>query len=559
VSLPTPLSPICAFVSDGDQAVIEPLYEQRLLEELSEITATLPQDQLAIQWDANFEFAMLDGALPSWFSDVRAGVVERLLRLGSHVPNHVELGYHFCHGHNRPHPPKGREVKSQTDVANALAASLSRPLNWLHLPLPTHRVDASDYEPLALLRLGQETELYLGVISPGDGEAGAGARIAMAQRYIEDFGVATVCGWGRLPEYEVPGLIDLHVTLTRPLSTPVAVFTFAWPPGFDRVFHDPWVSAPLEDTAVAYDRVQAHSWYSNLDPTVAELQALLSEGGILIDYSGGTGILIDRLKLRLFGNKVGAVIVDSSPKFLRVALEKFSDDPGVAFRQLHFLREEGRLQRLDEVLDPVLVERGIDAITSTNAIHLYTNLLDTVTGWTRVLRPGGRVLVNSGNIRNPRALQNQWILDETVWVISDLAEGIVRTDEQYAPYRSALDNQDRMKQHAAFRDRVFLEPRPLSYYVETLQAAGLHVDRVREAVIGASVLDWYEFLCAYHDAVLGWVGGTERIDGSPPSSEAVRDRLRLMRQAIDLLFGQRATFEACWTYITCTYDASAAQ
>jgi hypothetical protein len=163
------------------------------------------------------------------------------------------------------------------------------------------------------------------------------------------------------------------------------------------------------------------------------------------------------------------------------------------------------------------------------------------------------VVVNSGNIRNPRALQNQWILDETVWVVSDLAEGIVRTDDRYAAYRAALDNLERLKQHAVFRDRVFLEPRPLSYYLETLEEAGLRVEDVREASIGVSVLDWYEFLCAYHDAVLGWVGGTERIDGTPPSADAIRDRLRLMRQAIELLFGQRATFEACWTYITCTF------
>jgi hypothetical protein len=59
-------------------------------------------------------------------------------------------------------------------------------------------------------------------------------------------------------------------------------------------------------------------------------------------------------------------------------------------------------------------------------------------------------------------------------------------------------------------------------------------------------------LCAYHDPALGWVGRTERVDGIPPSSEAGRDRLRRMRQSIDLLFRQRATFAACRTYLTCT-------
>ena len=51
-----------------------------------------------------------------------------------------------------------------------------------------------------------------------------------------------------------------------------------------------------------------------------------------MDYSGGTGILVDRLKLRVFDRQVGMLIVDSSAKFLRVALEKFRDDPQVGLR-----------------------------------------------------------------------------------------------------------------------------------------------------------------------------------------------------------------------------------
>jgi SAM-dependent methyltransferase len=551
VSLPSPLSPISAFISSTDQAVIEPIYERRLLEELAEISETLPHDQLAVQWDANFEFAMLDGSLSAWFDDVQAGVVERLVRLGSRVPDDVELGFHLCHGHSRPYGPPGRDVRTKVLVANALSASLSRPLNWVHIPVPSHRVDAADYEPLAGLRLRSETELYLGVISPDDGETGARARLAMAERVIQGFGVATACGWGRFSPSNIPALVGLHAALSQPNIAPPVAIPFVWPAGFERIPEDPWVSLPVHESAIAYNRVEGHSWYSNLDPTVAELSTILASGGLLVDYSGGTGILIDRLKLRLFSPRVGAVVVDSSPKFLRVALEKFRNDPAVAFRHLRFLQGQGRLERLDEVLGPAIRERGIDVIASSNAIHLYKDLGETVESWARCLRPGGRVLINSGNIRNPRARHDEWILDETVWVISDLALGIVRSDDGYRAYRPALDDERRMKDHAAFRDRVFLEPRSLDYYLETLEAVGLQVERVREATIDADVNEWYEFLCAYHDAVLGWVGGTRRIDGAPPSAESVRDRLRLIRQALDLLFGRRPYFRACWTYVTC--------
>ena len=190
-------------------------------------------------------------------------------------------------------------------------------------------------------------------------------------------------------------------------------------------------------------------------------------------------------------------------------------------------------------------------IASTNAIHLYPDLPDTVATWVRALRPGGHVLINSGNIRNPRARQSEWILDETVWVVGDLAEGLVRTDPAYAAYRGDLENDDRMKAHAAYRDKVFLLPRPLDFYLETLELAGLKVESVREASIEAGVQDWFGLLSAYNDSVLGWVGGTEKIDGAAPTREAMDDRLKLMRHAMDVLFHGRPTFQACWTYITC--------
>jgi hypothetical protein len=47
----------------------------------------------------------------------------------------------------------------------------------------------------------------------------------------------------------------------------------------------------------------------------------------LVDYSGGTGILLDRLKLRIFDRPADILIADSSPRFLRVAHEKFAGDP----------------------------------------------------------------------------------------------------------------------------------------------------------------------------------------------------------------------------------------
>lgn len=55
---------------------------------------------------------------------------------------------------------------------------------------------------------------------------------------------------------------------------------------------------------------------------------------------------------------------------------------------------------------------------------------------------------------------------------------------------------------------------------------------------------------AYHEAVLGWVGGTRKLDGRDPTGETVGDRLEIMRRAMDTIFGGRPQFNACWTYIS---------
>ena len=71
---------------------------------------------------------------------------------------------------------------------------------------------------------------------------------------------------------------------------------------------------------------------------------------------------------------------------------------------------------------------------------------------------------------------------------------------------------------------------------------------MREETIEARVSEWFEFLTAYHDAVLGWVGGTANRWRQP--TPAVRDRLHLIRHAMETLFGGRPSFNACWTYVT---------
>ena len=216
VSLPTPLAPVCAFVVPEHQHLIEPLYEARLLAELAVILREVPHDQLAIQWDTNFEFGMLEGIFPVWFDDVKGGILERLLRLSRHVPPDVQLGYHFCYGDvQHRHFKEPADAGMLVAVGNALAASLGRPLNWIHLPVPRERLDEAYYAPLRELRLRSETELYLGLIHHTDGVDGNHARIEAARAHLADFGISSVCGYGRVEPSELGVVLDVHAACAR--------------------------------------------------------------------------------------------------------------------------------------------------------------------------------------------------------------------------------------------------------------------------------------------------------------------------------------------------------
>ena len=75
ICLPTPLAPITAFVVAEHQALLEPVYEDRLLAELRLILEVVPHDQLAIQWDTNFSLGCWRASSPVWFDDIKGGIL----------------------------------------------------------------------------------------------------------------------------------------------------------------------------------------------------------------------------------------------------------------------------------------------------------------------------------------------------------------------------------------------------------------------------------------------------------------------------------------------------
>ncbi|MEE2789853.1 MAG: hypothetical protein VX589_21105 [Myxococcota bacterium] len=314
----------------------------------------------------------------------------------------------------------------------------------------------------------------------------------------------------------------------------------------------PWAGGLVEGLALKYDTVEGHGWYDNLDPTVDLLAEELEPGAVLIDYSGGTGILAQRLIERRAAQDLGIVIVDSSPKFLRLALEKFRDNQAVAFRHIQYIKAEKRLQTLDETARWSLLPAQPAALVSTNAIHLYYGLHETIRSWWRVLGPGASLYVQSGNIANPDAPDGTWIIDETVEHIHRISLDLAHSDPEFASYRSVMDDQAYMNAHTDLRKKYFLPVRPLSTYVEAIEGSGFRMVSAECRPIQANVEDWYRFLSVYHEGVVGWMGGAKRITGTTVDERVKADRLTMMRRALDILFEGHDTFDASWTYLKAT-------
>lgn len=218
VSLPTPLAPVTWFVAPSDQAAVEPAYEGALLAEIDAMAAAIPREELAIQWDVAVEFALLEGLRSPHFGDVEGGIVERLRRIGSHVPAGVEFGYHLCYGDaGHKHFTEPEDSGKLVRIANAVSAGVRRRIDWIHLPVPRSRTDAGYFSPLAELHLQPQTALYLGLVHLTDGVAGAQARVGAARRFVARFGIGTECGMGRRPAHTIPDLLRLHATIAERL------------------------------------------------------------------------------------------------------------------------------------------------------------------------------------------------------------------------------------------------------------------------------------------------------------------------------------------------------
>lgn len=213
VCLPTPVAPTYNNMVAEDREPVLRALSRHFVAEVEKLAAALPNERLALQWDVCQEVLAWEGYYEAGPVDFEIETIRVLTEMGDAVPEAIELGFHLCYGSPLDeHILQPADTSTMVAIANAMAASVSRPINFLHMPVPRPRSDAAYFAPLAELEMPPETELYLGLIHYDDAEGNA-QRLAVAREFASIAGIATECGMGRGDPARLKPLLAAHATL----------------------------------------------------------------------------------------------------------------------------------------------------------------------------------------------------------------------------------------------------------------------------------------------------------------------------------------------------------
>lgn len=213
VSLPTPFATIGSRVIPEQVPALLPIFEQHYFAEVDAIVRAIPANDLAFQWDVAVEVVQsLEGNRPGLRDYAPLPFLAAALgRAVARIPAEVECGMHFCYGNpNGRHIIEPKDTATMVALANAVFSVTTRPLSWVHMPVPRSRDDDAYFAPLKDLRLPSDTDFYLGLVHLSDGVEGAIKRIAAAKRYAPYFGVGYECGLRAFRRETIGEMLALH-------------------------------------------------------------------------------------------------------------------------------------------------------------------------------------------------------------------------------------------------------------------------------------------------------------------------------------------------------------
>ncbi len=218
VSLPSPHSAIDPFFEDADEwEEAYAAYVDGMTREISKVLDAAPASDLVFQWDCANEvvdIAMGETNAMKWYP--KLSVEEKFERhvaqlgpLGDAIPDGAGLGFHWCYGTWGGWPAVAmKDLELCVRMSNEAVRRVSRHVDYVHMPVVS-RPDEAFFAPLRHLEIG-DTRVFLGMVHHTDGIEDYRRRRDHARKYLPEFGIAGVCGYGRVEPEEVRGILDLH-------------------------------------------------------------------------------------------------------------------------------------------------------------------------------------------------------------------------------------------------------------------------------------------------------------------------------------------------------------
>ena len=99
--------------------------------------------------------------------------------------------------------------KKCVEIATESVRVIDRTVDFVHIPVPRDRADDAYFEPLSKWP-ENAGKLYLGLIHITGGIETSKKLLATAKKHMDNFGVATECGFGRRPKESLPELMKIH-------------------------------------------------------------------------------------------------------------------------------------------------------------------------------------------------------------------------------------------------------------------------------------------------------------------------------------------------------------
>ncbi len=216
VCLPLSISAVMPYFHDpADWEKIIPGFEAAMRAEIAKMLERIPARELAIQWDEAVEVQDIEFGYPYSPKEGRfernTAPIERLCR---DIPADAMLGHHLCYGTLGGWPMVSpKDLAMAVKFANVCITNSGRNVDFIHIPM-LNTVDENYYRPLRDLKAGK-ARVYLGLIHNMGQPEQFRQRLALARKFLPEFGLSAPCGFGREKPSTLPALLQDHLNALK--------------------------------------------------------------------------------------------------------------------------------------------------------------------------------------------------------------------------------------------------------------------------------------------------------------------------------------------------------